>query len=167
MLELRTKILLLGCFALSSASELEDNHRRLTSIGDETSGLQIAGYTPRQSVLDVARIDLDQKDIRQALSFNSFTNARDAYENGGHSFSVATITLDTPLPSEMSAKSIVLATTQSGQQLRASLWKDASLRASTIDVLYSNEDSLCQVGGAINPITEGCKYLPSLYVHFI
>jgi hypothetical protein len=133
----------------------------VVGIGDDPL-YSIAGYVPQATVMDQARIDLDQADIIQAFSFNSFSDARAIYEQGAHSLSVATIQLDTPLQRDMLARSVVSGKTQSGRDLVASLLSYTPARATTLDIVYpvSTEEGApqCQAGGSIVPKTDGCKF---------
>jgi hypothetical protein len=56
----------------------------------------IVGYQPRTQVTDHAAIDLDQNSMEQRLSVMQLTKARNIYEQGGHSKSMAKLTLIDP-----------------------------------------------------------------------
>jgi hypothetical protein len=151
----------------SAATHVEDRGgRHLTDIdGDSPIDYQLAGYRPfsPKVVMDAGRIDLDQADIEQAALFFAFSDARRIYHRGGHSFSVATLNLDTPMQRDMPERSIVLGTSESGTTIRASLLQDTPAFSSTIDVVYPVDDddddeaALCQVGGSLLPVRTGCE----------
>ncbi len=134
--------------------------------GDDDDGA--VSYHPHTSIRDQARIALDHADLSRALDFFSFDDARAIYERGGNSFSVATVTTDTPLPVDIMERSVVSGVSETGDEIRAFVLADTPATSTKIDIVYPvTEDDeetgqLCQVGGKINPIKEGCEYTCSI-----
>jgi hypothetical protein len=54
---------------------------------------RIVEYDPTTQVTDHAALDLDQRIMDQQLALGSLIHARNVYEKGGHSYSIAQLTL--------------------------------------------------------------------------
>ena len=152
----------------------QDQHQRYTKTdieGESPTIYELANYQPVHPnlVVDAARIDLDQADIEQSMLFFNFGDAQTIYEDGGHSFSVATLRLDIPLSEDMPPQTIVLGQSESGGIVRGTLLYEAKALVTLINVAYTpinvgvdgfddpkDDSNLCQLGGSLVPKTMGC-----------
>merc|ERR1719162_1055214 len=97
--------LLASTLAVADASGSAGVHRQL-------SYQKVAGYSPASQVTDHCAVDLDQNAIVAQVALKTpegFENARDIYNNGGHSKSYASVILDTGLSGAVSKGAPVLA----------------------------------------------------------
>jgi hypothetical protein len=153
----------------SSASARVQSERRL-------SFERIVGYQPTTQVTDHAALDLDQRAMDQQLALGSLIHARNVYEKGGHSYSIAQMTLTgSPGSGNWPAGTQVFGLTEDGLRvvrgslLFAEVWEppaDGTAWNVEMDVLYTTSDIQeiyvdCQVGGlytfgAAN--RNGCKH---------
>lgn len=158
-------LLLFFALHLIQGDENKGVPRRSLAVIDpgEDPILSFAGYIPQTPTVDASRIDLDQAAILQAFSFLSFFDAQKIYEDGAHSFAVATIHLDTPLQRDMPSNSVVSAISQVNSTIRAYLSEDTFAGANSLTLVYpvptDNDSIVCQVGGNLIPQLDGC--LPS------
>jgi hypothetical protein len=145
-----------------SSSHAAERKRDLITIGTPVPfNTDLAGYNALTLITDHALIDLDQSAIVRALNFNAFSTARDIYEQGAHSASVANMRLEAVLPSFVAEGSLVVGSTASGETIRASVLSNTQPGSITLSILYavsSDENILkCQVRDDFVSITEGCK----------
>jgi hypothetical protein len=153
----------------SSANARVQSERRL-------SFERIVGYQPTTQVTDHAALDLDQEIMERQLALGSLITARNVYEEGGHSYSIAQLTLyNNPPRGNWPIGTQVEGLTEDGLRvvlgtlLFAEVWEppaDGSPWEVKMDVLYTTSDIQeiyvdCQVGGlytfgAAN--RNGCKH---------
>lgn len=112
-----------------------------------------------------AGIDLDQKEIQDLLGQDTpaFSQAKQVYEQGAHSKSVAKITTTSALTQDFEKGSKVTGKTADGEEVIGKLYSAAKSGESELLVQYKvGEDSLsystCTVGGSSEAVTTGCKY---------
>jgi hypothetical protein len=131
----------------------------------------IAGYEPRTLVKDHLAIDLDQAEMERLLTFRRLDAFKAIYEKGGHSQSIARVTLVDAMPPVMPIASltIVLGRTGNGDMVRGRLVEEVSWTSDDkeVDVLVQYEateaeDNFvgCQVGGLVDvnqTNQEGCE----------
>jgi hypothetical protein len=149
---------------------------RVTEPERRLSFERIAGYEPTTQVTDHAALDLDQRIMDQQLALGSLITARNVYEEGGHSFSIAELTLlNNPPRGNWPVGTKVSGLTEDGLRvvlgtlLFEEIWEppaDGSPWSVRLDVLYTTNDIQdiyvdCQVGGlytfgAAN--RNGCKH---------
>ncbi|KAL3924319.1 MAG: hypothetical protein SGILL_001118 [Bacillariaceae sp.] len=124
--------------------------------------------SPRSQVTDHNAIDLDQQLMQSQLALGtpqSYQTAQNIYEQGAHSKSVATVTLNSGLINAVTKGSSVTGTTASGQQVLGKSSSDYPVGATSIDIQYNTIDIQsayvgCQVGASPTPNTDGC-FAPS------
>ena len=155
----------------SSASAQVQSERRL-------SFERIVGYQPTTQVTDHAALDLDQQIMEQQLALGNLINARNVYEQGGHSYSFAQIKLfNSPSGANWPVGTRVFGLTEDGQEVSGSLflpvqWTPPSNGQTyqvNVDVVYTTSDIQevyvdCQVGGLYTSgkaNRNGCKYSQS------
>ncbi|KAL3921049.1 MAG: hypothetical protein SGILL_002956 [Bacillariaceae sp.] len=155
-------------FCLADQSEFQaeaiHNRRRLVVVGEQPgpgAGLDsVAGgsYQPQTRILDQQRIGLDQQELTEKLDVLAFEDALALYQEGGHSGSVATISLITPSETSIQQRSIVLGTSEAGEPVRSVVQKYIPPLSTLMDVAYpvSKGTLPCFVGGKADPITDGC-----------
>ncbi|KAL3920388.1 MAG: hypothetical protein SGILL_003291, partial [Bacillariaceae sp.] len=93
-------------------------------------------YQPQTDILDQQRIGFDQEELVEHLDTFLFEEAFDMYQEGGHSAAVASINLETPLPTEVQRRSIVLGTSEAGENIRAEVQEDIAALSTLMDVFY-------------------------------
>lgn len=135
----------------------------------------IAGYEPRTLVTDHAAIDLDQAEIENLLEYRRLDAFRQIYEKGGHSQSIARVTIggDSTIPILPIPKStIVIGRNDKGDVIRGRLVDEVSWTSDDKDVTILVEYDAsaeqanyvgCQVGGLVKVVnatlaTDGCEY---------
>jgi hypothetical protein len=153
----------------SASARVAEPERRL-------SFERIVGYQPTTQVTDHAALDLDQQIMERELASGNLIHARNVYERGGHSYSIAQVTLlNSPQAANWPVGTEVAGLTEDGLRgvlgtlLFAENWEasaDGSPWVVQMDVLYTTSDIQetyvdCQVGGlytfgAAN--RNGCKY---------
>lgn len=109
-------------------------------------------------------IDLDQEAIELQLSAStdqSFQVARDIYTKGGHSKSVAIVTLATPLTKSIGTATSVTGKNSDGSLVVGKVYDNYATGVSEIGVQYKTIDIQkfyvgCQVGGLSKPNLSGC-----------
>lgn len=124
----------------------------------------IAFYEPKSQVTDHNAIDLDQSEMEDQLSIGSeasFERARKIYTDGGHSKSVAVVTLSTPLTRGLPKFTQVSGTNEAGQAVYGKLYDNYPNGATTVEIQYKTTDIQasyvnCQVGGLPKPNLDGC-----------
>jgi len=134
----------------------------------QLSNEPIAGYEPKCQVTDQNALDLDQESLELQLALSNddaFAAANKIYGEGGFSGSYAIVTLTTPLPSSVSAGTVVMGLAADGNQVAGEVLETTSAGATVLQVRYQTTDSQknyvnCQVGAATVPNTEGC-YAPT------
>lgn len=156
-------LLIIGAPASSMLRSVSQHGRRL-------SHELIAFYEPKSQVTDQNAIDLDQEAIEDQLALEterSYQVARDIYENGGFSKSVAAITLDSPLTKPVSEGDLVTGMSADGTSIYGSSYTGYPSGESNIEVVYKTTDIQksymnlgCQVGGLAKPNLAGC-FAPS------
>jgi len=109
-------------------------------------------------------IDLDVSEMEDQLAIGteiSFANAREIYEKGGYSKSVATVTLTTPLSVGIDKDTLVQGVSASGAPVYGTLSKTYNSGDRTMEIQYKTTDEQkayvnCQVGGLPRPNLAGC-----------
>ena len=112
-------------------------------------------------------IDLDQEAIEDQLKIDtelSYQVARDIYEKGGFSKSVAAIKLNSPLTKPVSEGDLVTGVNQDGSPVYGTSYKGYPSGESDIEIQYKTTDiqksymgdEACQVGGLPKPNLAGC-----------
>jgi hypothetical protein len=132
----------------------------------------IAGYEPRTLVTDHAAIDLDQKEMERLLTFRRLDSFKAIYEKGGHSQSIAKVTLVDALPPVMPIPSstIVIGWSANGDMVRGRLVEEVTWTSDDKEVALLVEYEagevqgkfVCQVGGLVDVDAmnqDGCEYL--------
>jgi hypothetical protein len=157
-------------FQLSSSESARVQSERRLSFE------RIVGYQPTTQVTDHAALDLDQEIMERQLALGSLIHARNVYEEGGHSYSIAQLTLTgSPGSGNWPEGTQVEGLTEDGLRvvlgnlLFEEVWEppaDGSPFVVKMDVLYTTSDIQeiyvdCQVGGlytfgAAN--RNGCKH---------
>mmetsp|Transcript_21764 Transcript_21764/g.37049 ORF Transcript_21764/g.37049 Transcript_21764/m.37049 type:complete len:586 (-) Transcript_21764:238-1995(-) len=132
---------------------------------------EIAGYAPFSIVTDANAIDLDLQLIETELfksSEDSFRNALQIYQNGGHTASIATLTLTSAISGPVAEGTRVAGLDSLNRDVIGEVSQDYPVGATELNVLYvptSNQQSYleCLVGGltVVNQSqTSGC-FVPS------
>jgi len=132
----------------------------------------IVGYLPTSQITDHAALDLDQMRLNEQVYKRQIANARRIYEQGGHSFSYAEITLQNLTQGNTfeASTSVIGITSQdppaevSGTLMEPVSWSDGTADA-VVKVQYDTSDIQsdyvnCQVGGLYyigEANREGCK----------
>mmetsp|Transcript_4355 Transcript_4355/g.12532 ORF Transcript_4355/g.12532 Transcript_4355/m.12532 type:complete len:579 (-) Transcript_4355:233-1969(-) len=124
----------------------------------------IANYEPRSSVTDINAIDLDQAAMEDQLAIRNieaWSNAENVYKNGGHSKSVAMITLSTPLAGALEKFTTVTGQNSAGATVYGQVYDDYANGATTVGIQYKVIDIQesyveCQVGGLVKQNIVGC-----------
>lgn len=122
---------------------------------------KIIGYKPNSQVSDHAAIDLDQLKINEQIADRKIHHAMIVYQQGGHSFSYAELSLTglteaasfpngTKVHGHTEEKQQNFETVE-GRLMEPASWTDADSSA-TVKVQYHTKDSYsdysnCQVGG--------------------
>ena len=96
----------------------------------------------------------------------SYQAARDIYNFGAHSKSVAVVKLTEPLPS-FTKKGTAITGTGAIGQIAGKAYKDTDAGVDEITVQYKTSDIQssyvgCTVGASQSPVTEGCKLSVSI-----
>jgi len=128
----------------------------------------ISFYEPKSQVTDHNAIDLDQEAIEDQLAIGSdvsFEKARRIYSDGGHSKSVAEVTLSSPLTRGMGKFSMVSGKSANGLPIYGKLYDNYPNGDTRIEIQYRTFDQQstyvgCQVGGLPRPNLDGC-FAPS------
>ena len=119
----------------------------------------IVGYTPRTQITDHAAIDLDQQAMEGRLGHGQLIFARNIYERGGYSKSVAALSLIDPRgPRSFPAGTTVWGRSHTGDRVISGFlnqsvsWGTGTVELDTIFVQYyvsDNQESYseCHVGG--------------------
>ncbi|KAL7578357.1 hypothetical protein ACA910_012762 [Epithemia clementina (nom. ined.)] len=123
--------------------------------GAYASNPSLAGYEPATTVTDHAGIAGDQAVIEEYCGFGDSPGmdaARQVYQNGGHSKSVAFLTLASPLANSISKDTELSATSVSGATVIGKALSDYAQNSQTIGFQYTTSDDPteyvgCQVGG--------------------
>jgi hypothetical protein len=156
----------LACFLAIAAASADANVRGANGIGSSSRAgpaerrlefSRICGYEPRSQVTDMAALDLDQQAFEQELFLGKLSQARNVYEQGGHSRSYAALKLIHPSAANFSAGTKVIGKSSTGEEVLGSLvdhatWSTSTGHDKTIKVLYQTSDKQekyvgCQVGG--------------------
>lgn len=124
----------------------------------------IAGYEPQSQVTDHNAIDLDQEEMEEQLDLDNdegFENALAIYSEGAHSKSVATVTLDAPLGSDIEKGTEITGTGVDGSMVVGKAYGDTASGATEVLIKYLTSDIQsmyvgCQVGASQSPVTDGC-----------
>mmetsp|Transcript_44814 Transcript_44814/g.50647 ORF Transcript_44814/g.50647 Transcript_44814/m.50647 type:complete len:583 (+) Transcript_44814:91-1839(+) len=161
-------VFLIALFTTESVSELSSLQMLRSSVDQQYSRHlsyeMIAYYEPKSQVTDHNTIDLDQEAIELQLSAStdqSYEVARDIYTKGGHSKSVAVVTLATPLTKSLKTATSVTGKNSDGMLVVGKIYDNYSSGASEIGVQYKTIDIQkfvvgCQVGGLAKPNLSGC-----------
>ena len=132
---------------------------------------RIVGYEPRSKVTDYAAIDLDQFMMEDRLSKGQLIKARNVYQFGGHSESIAKVTLmNPPGAHSFPPGTKVMGIDKLGQDVEGTLAKrlvwdtqtNGNLEAHIKYFVSDKQDSYvgCQVGGLYSfekANLDGCK----------
>jgi hypothetical protein len=147
----------LSALSLANAESKSAVHRRL-------SYEKIAGYSPGSQVTDHCAIDRDQAAIEVELAKKtnqSFEAARQIYNQGGNSKSYATVTLSSPLSSQVPRFDTISGKNEDGLEVIGKALfsfqpgdSEVRIQYATTDVQASYVD--CQVGGLADTNTKGC-----------
>jgi len=149
---------------LASPSSSSSNLRPASEHERKLSYELIAYYEPKSQVTDHNAMDLDQLELEDQLAIGSdvsFEKARDVYNDGGHSKSVAIVNLSAPLTRGLPKYSAVSGKGQDGLTIYGKLFDNYPNGISTIEIQYKTTDSQktyvgCQVGGLPKPNFKGC-----------
>lgn len=144
--------LLLTSVAASERNSLEIGEGVLHRKLDYES---IAGYTPSSLITDLNAIDLDQQAIEVQVALGtaeSFTAAKNIYEQGAFSQSIALLTIAAPLPVEVKKGTVLTAVAQNGVLTKGYALEDHAVGDTVVKFEYAaNEIQAnyvnCQVGG--------------------
>lgn len=109
-------------------------------------------------------IDLDQSELEDQLAIGStvsFNNAKRIYTDGGHSKSVAKVTLSTPLTGSLDKFTAVSGRNEDGGAVYGKVYDDYVNGSGQIEIQYKTTDNQatyvsCQVGGLPKPNLQGC-----------
>merc|ERR1719203_760339 len=109
-------------------------------------------------------IDLDQAAIEKELAVatdDSFSNARQIYNNGGNSKSYAALTLTEGLTSDIKKNQAIIGKNADGNEISGKAYQDYDSGAQNLKVLYETTDIQasyvqCQVGALKETNTQGC-----------
>jgi hypothetical protein len=119
-------------------------------------------YTPMSSVMDVAALDLDIRDISNFVSTGNFVIAKKLYELGANSRPVAEVNLTTPSSNTLPSGTILTGyALDTNEPIKGTLKDDLSPGDDTLEFVYdvSNyQPGLCRVGvlpGSMQEL-EGC-----------
>jgi hypothetical protein len=97
--------------------------------------------------------------LTDAFSDATFSQARDVYEKGGYSKSVATVSLPTALTSRIDAGTDVQGLAEDGSVALMFAFAEAAEGAVSLELQYRTSEAggtTCNVGGLPSPITTGC-----------
>jgi len=137
---------------------------RTSSPGDRRLSEElIAGYEPLTLVTDKNAIDLDQETIVAYMDNSNFNIAQTIYNNGGHSHSFATLTLNTSLTQDIEPGTKLEVVDTDGVKIAGRALGLAAVPATKVNFEYgisSNQDSFvgCQVGAlpSADQVTRFC-----------
>jgi hypothetical protein len=98
----------------------------------------------------------------------SFATAKEIYENGAFSKSVARVTLTTALAGPLNESAVVSGKTEAGDEVVGKLLDNYPTGTTAIEIQYQTNSVQssyvgCQVGASPNPFTEGCTSLQILF----
>ena len=133
-------------------------------------------YNPADTHLSVARFDFtrtdhsaiayDQQKMEEylaKLTATSFQSARDVYEQGAYSKSVAVLSIggDSGLPISITAGTVISAPSVDGGTVSGTAMDSYNKGEDSIEVQYQTSEKQdgyvgCQVGGNPDPFTDGC-----------
>jgi len=121
----------------------------------------IGMYVPATDVTDHASIDNDQSKMETELALHTDEGDADAkaiYENGGHSKSIVTITLTSPLETTVTKKTKMSGSTISGGLCVLEVYEDTAPGSTQMKLKY--EPGVCQVGALAqsDTNTDGCLF---------
>jgi len=121
----------------------------------------IGMYVPVTEVSDHAAIDNDQSKMETALLLETtqgYADARAIYENGGHSKSIVTVTLDSPLTSAVAKKTKISGSTYTGDLFIGEAYEEAAAGATELILKYA--PGVCQVGALaeVDRNSDGCLF---------
>jgi hypothetical protein len=91
----------------------------------------------------------------------TFKQARNIYEDGSFSKSIADIQLDTGAPSKIDAGTVVTVTLSDASIVVGTVRNDVSEGTQAVSIQYQVGEeggSTCNVGGNPSPILDGCKF---------
>jgi len=118
-------------------------------------------YVPATDISDQAAIDNDQSKMEAVLGLNTpdgYADAKAIYENGGHSGSIVTVTLDSPLGSTVAANTKISGSTYTGDLFVGEAYGEASAGSTEIKIKYA--PGVCQVGSLaeVDRNSDGCLF---------
>lgn len=128
----------------------------------------IAGYMPGTQVGDHSAIDLDQAAIETELkrelklAIPNFDQAKEIYDEGGHSKSYALLKLNFHDigPRRISKGDILSGTADNGRAVSGKAADDYVYQSDVIEIklyyIVTDEPDRCQVGGLVDVNTSGC-----------
>lgn len=133
---------------------------------------RIIGYLPTSQVTDHSALDLDQQKLNEQVARRKIANAKRVYEQGGHSFSYAELTLSNldlghsfEIGTRVSGTSSSDDVEVSGSLMEPISWPDGTTDNIIVRVQYDTTDNFadyvnCQVG-ALDALGianfKGCK----------
>jgi len=121
-------------------------------------------YEPSSKVTDHNAIDLDQAALQNELSKSTddgFQNARNIYENGGNSKSIAVVKLDIALSSQLTKGTEISGVNNDGETILGKSYGTYTEGVSSITVQYMTSDIQekyvgCRVGDLTDINIDGC-----------
>ena len=154
-------ILFLNCVGLCQCESSESSLWSSEPLMYEN----IHSYTPMSDVADVLNIDLDLYQIKKELRKENDTawiNAKTIYNKGGHSKSVAHLTLNEPLQETLEVGSVVSGLAEDGSEIFGMIFETANQDETKVLIQYDAEIfqgnyTGCYVGAIPIPTLEGCK----------
>eukprot|EP00555_Chaetoceros_dichaeta_P014539 CAMPEP_0198273732 /NCGR_PEP_ID=MMETSP1447-20131203/57799_1 /TAXON_ID=420782 /ORGANISM="Chaetoceros dichaeta, Strain CCMP1751" /LENGTH=570 /DNA_ID=CAMNT_0043967549 /DNA_START=44 /DNA_END=1756 /DNA_ORIENTATION=- len=155
-----TAVLMLLCAATLSSGAIRPlsnvSHGTILNFEESSRRLRafraIAGYRPASSVSDYSVIDLDQAVIESELekeTDSAFENARNIYENGGHSRSYADLLLGENPHTAIYPGDLFIGKNENGEEVRGKSFRSQHFRWLLLEYEITDGDKYakCQVGG--------------------
>jgi len=121
----------------------------------------IGMYVPATDVADHAQMDNDQSKFEVPLNTETdagYAAAKAIYENGGHSKSIVTVTLDSPLTSTIAKKTKFSGSSYTGDLFVGEAYEEAESGSTELKLKYA--PGTCQVGALaeVDRKSDGCLY---------
>mmetsp|Transcript_12624 Transcript_12624/g.27266 ORF Transcript_12624/g.27266 Transcript_12624/m.27266 type:complete len:523 (-) Transcript_12624:90-1658(-) len=161
---MKLSIALLASALASANADGDSAAARMAQLRRHLSFSDIAGYPPGSQVTDHCALDLDQAAMQAQLSLmtpDSFQQAQQIYNKGGHSKSYALITLTVGLASDIKKGEQILGKNAAGTQVNGKAAADYESGLQQIKVYYATTDvqesyMTCRVGALVDTMTDGC-----------
>lgn len=121
----------------------------------------LAMYVPVTDVSDQAAIDNDQSKMEAVLGLDTtegYADARKIYEDGGHSKSIVTVTLDSPLTKTVPVDTKISGSTYTGDLFVGEAYEEAAAGETELKIKYA--PGVCQVGALaeVDRNSDGCLF---------